>query len=355
MAIVKKGRGYGELEYVNFAFNNDKLDLLPGEAVVKIKSGSVCGSDVHAYKDVADYAKLDLPRILGHECSGVIKQINVSDQEKLDNRLDIGDSIVIDPLMECGECSACKTGHSNVCYNRKTLGFQLNGVFSEYTKVKLNHIIRQPKGLDHSLASLTEPLTIAINAIKRSNLNFDDKDKDVVLFGSGKIALFIGSILRKVKKMERVSVVGTRQDEEFRLPHFAEVGIDTYLFEENFDKFGNPLPASKLRDKHHCAFEVSGEGAGLVGAMNTVKNTGNVILVGLFEAPVNIVMSSVVRTEKNLVGSYGSKHEDFVTALEYIKHGIIDRNIITDYKPEDFNNAFEDYRNKKVITAIFGF
>ena len=314
-AIVKKGRGYGKLEYTDFKHEDVNADLSAGEALIRMKTGSVCGSDVHAYKDVADYSRLNLPRIFGHESSGVIEQINNNGMESHAG-LSVGDAVVIDPLMECGECSACKLGNTNVCYNRKTLGFQLNGVFSEYTRVKLDHLIKQPKGLNHSLASMTEPLTIAINAVKRSNLNFDNKDQDIVLFGAGKISLFIGLVLRKIKKMERVSVVGTREDERSRLPHFADAGIDTYIYEENFDKKGNLLHDSNLKGKQQSAFEVSGTELGLIGAMNAVKNTGNVILVGLFETPVSVVASNIVRTEKNLVGSYGSKHEDFVTGLE---------------------------------------
>lgn len=351
---MKKNRGYGKLEYIDFKPENDSVDLAVGEALVKIKAGSVCGSDVHAYKDVADYSRLNLPRIFGHESSGVIEQINTDGVESPAG-LSVNDAVIIDPLMECGECSACKLGFTNVCYNRKTLGFQLNGVFSEYTKVKLDHLIKQPKGLNHSLASLTEPLTIAINAVKRSNLNFDNKDQDIVLFGSGKISLFIGLVLRKIKKMERVSVVGTSEDERSRLPHFAAAGIDTYVYEENFDKTGNLLHDSKLKGKQQSVFEVSGTELGLTGAMNTVKNTGNVILVGLFETPVSVVASNIVRTEKNLVGSYGSKHEDFVTGLEYISQGLIDKKVVSNYKPEDCNNAFEDYLNKRVISAIFEF
>ena len=77
-----------------------------GEALVKMKSVGICGSDVHFYQNgkIGDFI-LKKPMILGHECSGEIVEVNDDSAN-----LTVGDRVVIEPGVPCGHCDMCRVG-----------------------------------------------------------------------------------------------------------------------------------------------------------------------------------------------------------------------------------------------------
>lgn len=61
--------------------------------------------------------RVRLPQIMGHEMSGVIVELG----PEVDG-WSSGDRVVVRPLDPCGNCPACRRGHSHICQNLKFLG-----------------------------------------------------------------------------------------------------------------------------------------------------------------------------------------------------------------------------------------
>jgi threonine dehydrogenase-like Zn-dependent dehydrogenase len=84
------------------------------DAVIKVTSCAICGSDLHLYHN---FIPAMLPGdVLGHETMGIVEEVGsgVSNLKK-------GDRVVIPFTIVCGECDQCRAGNFSVCQrtNRK--------------------------------------------------------------------------------------------------------------------------------------------------------------------------------------------------------------------------------------------
>jgi threonine dehydrogenase-like Zn-dependent dehydrogenase len=81
----------------------------PRDAIVKVTSCAICGSDLHLFHN---YIPAMLPGdIMGHETMGKVVEVGSG----VDGRLKKGDRIVVPFTIICGECDQCKRGNFSVC------------------------------------------------------------------------------------------------------------------------------------------------------------------------------------------------------------------------------------------------
>lgn len=87
----------------------------PRDAIVKVTSCAICGSDLHLFHN---FIPGMLPGdIMGHETMGEVVEVGSG----VDGKLKKGDRIVVPFTIICGECDQCKRGNFSVCEttNRK--------------------------------------------------------------------------------------------------------------------------------------------------------------------------------------------------------------------------------------------
>ena len=97
----------------------------PDDALIEVKGCGVCRSDWHAWQEdwVWVGIKIDLPHILGHEISGVVREVG-----KKVSKFKPGDRVTMAFHTACGQCHYCYTGHSNLCLSGYgAIGFHSNG------------------------------------------------------------------------------------------------------------------------------------------------------------------------------------------------------------------------------------
>lgn len=104
-----------------------------GEVLIKVKRIGICGTDIHAFYGNQPF--FTYPRVLGHELSGEIVEVDMNDRE-----LKAGDSVAIIPFLECGKCIACRQGKMNCCTNMKVFGVHIDGGMKEYIKLPIDHV-----------------------------------------------------------------------------------------------------------------------------------------------------------------------------------------------------------------------
>ncbi|MBO1307654.1 alcohol dehydrogenase catalytic domain-containing protein [Enterococcus sp. 669A] len=154
------------------------------DMIVKIKTASICGTDMRTF--LKGSPKIDPPRILGHEFSAEVCEVSPYAEEL---GFKVGDRVTAAPAIGCGECWSCKTGHTNMCDDLKTLGFQYEGSFAEYMAIpnqalKMGNVIKLPDTIEDDDATLIEPAACALNAQSYLNISADEY---VVIYGSGLI------------------------------------------------------------------------------------------------------------------------------------------------------------------------
>ena len=77
----------------------------PGEALIRIMSAGICGSDIGAFRGTNGL--VTYPRTIGHELAGIIEEIPADNKKGLK----AGDKVILDPYIYCGDCYPCTAGN----------------------------------------------------------------------------------------------------------------------------------------------------------------------------------------------------------------------------------------------------
>ncbi len=104
-----------------------------------------------------------------------------------------GDRVVVEPLIFCGTCRACRMGASYLCYQLKVMGIDAPGGMQEYWAVPTARLLKVPDSLSDDHAALIEPLAIATHDVARAQVKSGDT---VVVFGGGPIGCLIALVCR---------------------------------------------------------------------------------------------------------------------------------------------------------------
>ena len=160
-------------------------DVGPGEVLVRLGAGGICGSDLHYYYEGRNGSfVIREPLIPGHEASGVVAAVGVGVM-----RVAVGDKVAVSPSHACGRCEFCRQGREQLCVNMKFLGSaslfpHVQGMFREYFVMAERQCY--PVAGDVSLGELAfaEPLAVALHAVNRAG---DLLGKSVLITGAGTI------------------------------------------------------------------------------------------------------------------------------------------------------------------------
>ena len=112
------------------------------ELLVKVEACGICGSDLPRVFELGAHVH---PITIGHEFAGtIVKAAREEDQEL------VGKTAAVFPLIPCGECEFCKTGHYAQCANYNYLGSRCDGGFAEYCVIPSRWNPRSYKGRTES-------------------------------------------------------------------------------------------------------------------------------------------------------------------------------------------------------------
>ena len=170
----------------------------PGELLIKTKAATICTSDLNDIKHNA--FGIRMPMIMGHEGSGDVAAVGEGVRA-----FQVGDEITAHPVMPCGHCRSCRRGLAHLCDEMSHLGIDRGGVFAEYFLIRADRARIIPHAtVDYAVASLMEPVSVCIEAIRRGNVG---QGSDVLIMGDGPFGLLTAMLLPRYTK-GKVIVVG---------------------------------------------------------------------------------------------------------------------------------------------------
>ena len=131
-----------------------------GEALVRVRSVGVCGSDLHFYR-----GEFPLPAgfCLGHEVSGEVEALGkgVSGFSK-------GDPVALELFTVCRSCPQCRSGNYHLCRRRKSNGIDIPGG----SKQRITSLVhRRSAGVICEAFDLHFPLRDADDTLNDSNVD----------------------------------------------------------------------------------------------------------------------------------------------------------------------------------------
>lgn len=333
---------------------NGKLELSekerptaqPNGAVIKILATSICGTDVRAY--LHGSTKIAAGVTIGHEACGEIVEINgAADGFK------VGDRVTVTPALGCGECYMCQKGHTNMCNNLQTIGYQYDGSFAEYMEIPpeffahehVNHVADHVSCLQ---ATLAEPVACAINAQQFLNITEGDY---VAVFGSG----FIGAMHAELAFATGAKKVIMIEPNEERLMIVKEFmpNIDAVTGSEDIVNRVKEITGGRGVD---IAIVACSAGAAQVTAQNVVAKRGRISLFGGLPSDGRGFLDSNIIHYKELgvFGAHASTGAQNRLVLEWLKEGRIDteKYITRTYPLKNIIQAFDDIEKQGIMKAV---
>jgi alcohol dehydrogenase len=102
----------------------------PTDAVVRIDSATICGTDLHILK--GDVPEVQPGTVLGHEAVGTVVETGAAV-----TTLEPGDRVLVSCITSCGRCAFCKQGHYGLCTGGGgwIFGHLIDGLQAEYARV----------------------------------------------------------------------------------------------------------------------------------------------------------------------------------------------------------------------------
>lgn len=214
----------------------------PHDAVIKVTTAAICGSDLHLYDGYIP--TMEKGDILGHETMGEVVEVGAAVK-----RIKVGDKIVIPFDIACGSCQHCKDEEYSACDNTnpnalladKMYGYSGSGLFgyshiyggyaggqAEYIRVPFvdtNSLLIPPGIEDEKVLFLSDIFPTGYMAAENCNIKRGDT---VAIWGAGPVgqmairsAFMLGA--------ERVLVI---DHYEGRLKMAQQAGAETINYED---------------------------------------------------------------------------------------------------------------------------
>lgn len=317
----------------------------PGEALLKMLYGGICGSDLGSYRGANAY--VSYPRVPGHELAAEIVEIDENDQG-----LKPGMIVTCNPYFNCGSCYSCKRGLVNACTDNQTMGVQREGGFAEYITMPIERIY-DGKGLSAKVLSLIEPFCISYHGISRANVQ---KGERVLVVGAGTIGV-LAAVAAKAKGAE-VTICDVAEDKlDYAYKTFQ---LDHKLLNSSPEAFEKGVAELTNGDGYDVTIEA-------VGLPNTFQNCidaacfgARVVLIGVSKRNIDDFFFTIIqKKELNLYGSRNAMKKDFLELIDLVKAGGVDlEKIVTNtYKMDEAPKAFEEFAANagKMLKVVIDF
>jgi L-idonate 5-dehydrogenase len=276
----------------------------PGEVVVAMEWGGICGSDLAYWKHGrSGTATLRHPMVLGHEVAGRITALGDGVRG-----LEVGQPVTFQPaqLVGDGVMPDRLAGRTNLYPQVRYFGSaafdpHTDGGFSELRAVRAAQVRPLPDSVSTRRGALAEPLAVALHAVGRAPAL---AGRTVLVNGAGPI----GSLVVAAAKHAGAAHVIAADLAPASLEVARSMGADTTV----------DLTTSTLPEDVELVFEASGAPAAVGAVLRATAKGGTVVQVGnLPGAAAEVTLGDLVTRELTWIGSYRFSEEvdDAIQAL----------------------------------------
>jgi len=286
-----------------------------GQVRVRIRTGGICGSDLHYYQHGGFGAiRIQQPMVLGHEVAGVLEE--VSPEVK---HLTAGDRIAVNPSHACGQCRFCAMGLQNHCQDMRYFGSAMRmphvqGAFRQEMVVDAAQAFKLAEGVSDAEGAMAEPLAVALHAVNRAGPLLGRK---VLITGCGPIGAMLLIAARRAGATQIVVTDVVAQPLRKAISIGADDAINVAESPEALAKYAMD------KGQFDVLFEASGNERALRAGFDVVRPRGVVVMVGLSSAELTLPFNMVVAKEFDLRGTFRF-HEEFGVAVDLINKGLVD-------------------------------
>jgi threonine dehydrogenase-like Zn-dependent dehydrogenase len=319
----------------------------PGEALIRVRLSGICGTDLELLRGYYPFTG-----VIGHEFVGEVIEVQRFDalpspHESMRPQLRsletshsgeswIGQRVVGEINVPCGECLQCREGRPTHCDRRTVLGIRdRHGTHAEYTTLPLANLHRVPDSVPDEAAVFVEPLAAALEIQQQVPIRPTDR---VLLVGAGRLGQLVAQTLALTGCDLRVLA---------RHPH------QKALLESRKIR---PIAEDELRPRAwDVVVEASGSPAGFELARRAVRPGGTLVMKSTYKGEMSVNWSSLVVDEVTVIGS---RCGPFAPALRLLERGEVDPTILIAGRypmgkaPEAMEEASKQGQMKILISPV---
>lgn len=358
------------------------------DAIVKLTSTCICGSDLHLVDGFIPFMKPG--DILGHEPMGIVQEVGPDVDQ---NKLKVGDRVVVPFPIGCGECFFCRRQLWSCCDNtnpkaylsEQVFGQPIAGVFgysqltggyaggqAEYLRVPLADVNCQkmPEDLtDHQLVFLSDIFPTGYMAVEQCNVQPDDT---VAIWGCGPVGQFtirsavllnagrviaIDSEKKVPERMEMarnagaITIDNSREDVYERLLDLTGgIGPDVCIDAVGMEAHGSNFVES-VYDKIETNLMLESERPAVVRqTIECCRKGGTLSIPGVYGGLSNkIPMGALMNKGLTIKTGQTHVHRYVPKLLDYIRQGKIDPSFVVTHRIplSQAPRGYDIFRDKK--------
>lgn len=257
-------------------------------------------------------AAIPLPHISGTEVAGDIVATGSSV-----TAWHVGDAVVVDPILHCGECVFCETGDTNMCLKGRVFGVQTQGGYAEYVVAPAKQLISKPANLSYvEAASLAVTGPTAYHMLHRRAAIQVGEDVLIIAAGSG-----IGVIGCQLAALAGARVIATAGCAA-KLDQAKALGAD-FLVNHSDEDWADQVRRHTGGRGVHLVFEHVGE-ATWKGSLHALARKGRLVTCG-GHSGFNVGMNlwHLFVKEHAILGSFAATRQDFLDVMKLAADGAI--------------------------------
>jgi L-iditol 2-dehydrogenase len=339
-ALVKTRKGVGCIEVRDVPEPKPG----PGEVLLKIEACGICGSDIHVRHDTFPYWP---PVTLGHEFTGTVVERGPDCR-----RLRTGDRVVAEPhTRACGDCFLCRTGNIQVCPDKRSPGWGIDGGMAEYIAYPETLLHRIPDSMTWDQAVVTEPVAnIVTDLLERTRVEPGDT---VAVLGPGPIGLIAAMAARAVCARE-VILIGTPGDVAIRFRKAEALGFEHRVNLAETDPVAYVLDRTGGRGAD-VVVECSGSPKAIPTIPDLLRKQGRACIVGLTGGrKVELEWDKFAFKVATLVFNMSTFYTSWEKSIALIASGRIQAEQLVTHKAplEDWEKVFDAVENLQALKGV---
>jgi alcohol dehydrogenase, propanol-preferring len=321
------------------------------EVTIRVTHCGMCHSDLHVQAGGFDMgggkmsslerAGTKLPVTMGHEIGGEVVELGPDVQG-----VKLGDKVIVYPWLGCGSCPVCERGDDHLCPRAsRNMGIQLPGGYADLVRVPHDRYLVPIGTLEPARAATFACAGItAYGAINK--LNPMGEDDHVAIIGCGGVGMTAVALMSATSKAKVVAIDPDPAKREAALKNGAAMAFD-------------PGAADALKTiGKACNMNIAGA-VDFVGAesssslaVNLVRRTGQVVIVGLFGGEFRMPLPMFALKSLQISGSYVAGLND-LRELVALAQRIKLPEIPLDLRPlAGVNKALDDLAHGRVVGRV---
>lgn len=302
----------------------------PWDVIVKVGGAGVCRTDLHILEGQwEEKSGVRLPYTIGHENAGWVHAKGAAV-----TNVEIGDKVILHPLVTCGLCRACRSGDDVHCQNSLFPGIDTDGGYAEYIKTTARSVVRIDDSLEPAdVAALADAGLTAYHAAAKAARHLRPADTCVVIGAGG-----LGHIGIQVLKALTASTLIVVDRNPAAIDLAISLGADHGVVADgtHVDEVLSLTNGAGAE----AVIDFVGEGGSTAEGVRMLRRAGNYYVVGYGEN-VDIPTIDIISTEINIVGNLVGSYNDLSELMTLAARGLVTLHTVT-YALSDFQSAIDD-------------